>query len=924
MVKREMRRYRELVTMLERARGAMKRTLLWDGLLRASLVFLPLLLILFLVDNLFHLGSALRIAGILLCLFAPLSVFGKRLWIFFSPLSLESVAVRLERAFPQLDNQLINAVQLGRMQESPLVLELVREAFDSSRSLSISHAAGREEVKKRTILLVPLIALAGIYLLLMPEGFLNAANRYLHPMSSISPFSQTHLKVLPGDAVMVRGSDLDVIARTSGVMVQNAVLEMRENKKTSRLEMKFDGTKFFCKQENILTPFEYRVLAGDAETRWFRIRVIEKPGVKEFTLSLEFPSYTKIPNRTVQDSSGDIRAVAGTDLDLTIASTKPLKKALAVLSNGDEIPFTLSGPSMITASLSLHLTESGNYRVHLLDNEGYDNQPSPLYTINVAKDTPPVIAIASPGVELELEPSRTLPVLYRVADDFGVSSLAPQISLEQGGEFRSLPTISFQPSVREREDGYPLDLSDGKPGETVWFRFLARDNCPSPGPGETVSRVISIHIREAKEISKKSLDPDTAKKLEELRKKTEEFKEVQKKAIQATRELLEKDPDKWTPGDSLKAAELAALEDNWARFFEDAHSDLSKLPKLVSSDTELIQDTLEVYQEVKKIPDHLIPKPVTISVTEEQTGLELAEELTAHLEKWLPDTPDYKKWEMEEPSEDYDIPLADLPDELEDIIGELIEQEEDFTDEIEDVSSSWGDSLDKGAGWEAADGPISNYSAQGVTGNILPNSSEIGGRSGEGRSGRSHGEFVEASARGKGGRKTPTRLTDDPFETGEVRDEMKEMTSGSTGGGKLSGAGGEGLRGPPPPPVREAMDRLSGKQANLITRAEKLKIAFESRHLPTRNIDRAIQGMQNVERDLRQYRYQNVMPEQQIILQNLKAGKLLGSRKVHFMRENENGLKKSWKTNLSQGMKESFPKGYEKIVESYYKRLARH
>ena len=73
--------------------------------------------------------------------------------------------------------------------------------------------------------------------------------------------------------------------------------------------------------------------------------------------------------------------------------------------------------------------------------------------------------------------------------------------------------------------------------------------------------------------------------------------------------------------------------------------------------------------------------------------------------------------------------MAELPGELEDIIGDLMEKEEDLFDEMEDVSSSAIDSLDKGAGWDATDGPISNNSAKGVTGNRLPNTSEIGGRS---------------------------------------------------------------------------------------------------------------------------------------------------------------------------------------------------
>ena len=78
--------------------------------------------------------------------------------------------------------------------------------------------------------------------------------------------------------------------------------------------------------------------------------------------------------------------------------------------------------------------------------------------------------------------------------------------------------------------------------------------------------------------------------------------------------------------------------------------------------------------------------------------------------------------------------MAELPEELEDLIGELLDEEEDLAEDVEDLSSGWADSLDKGAGWSTEDGPISNYSAQGKTGNRSPNKSEISGRSGEGRS----------------------------------------------------------------------------------------------------------------------------------------------------------------------------------------------
>ena len=79
--------------------------------------------------------------------------------------------------------------------------------------------------------------------------------------------------------------------------------------------------------------------------------------------------------------------------------------------------------------------------------------------------------------------------------------------------------------------------------------------------------------------------------------------------------------------------------------------------------------------------------------------------------------------------------MAELPGELEDLVGQLMEGEEDLFDEMEDVSSSAADSLDK-AGLGRYGRPHLDMSGKGVTGNRLPNSSEIGGRAGEGRQGR--------------------------------------------------------------------------------------------------------------------------------------------------------------------------------------------
>ena len=131
-------------------------------------------------------------------------------------------------------------------------------------------------------------------------------------------------------------------------------------------------------------------------------------------------------------------------------------------------------------------------------------------------------------------------------------------------------------------------------------------------------------------------------------------------------------------------------------------------------------------------------------------------------------------------------------------------------------------------------------SAKGVTGNQLPNNNEVGGRSGEGREGKSNGQMVGDTAEGKEGRTTPTRLSPSPFESGSVDDKSKNSKGGATGGGKLSGTGEEGLRGPMPPPSLQKLKRLAEQQVKLRQEAESLVVELRKQRKPTGDLESAV------------------------------------------------------------------------------------
>jgi hypothetical protein len=441
---------------------------------------------------------------------------------------------------------------------------------------------------------------------------------------------------------------------------------------------------------------------------------------------------------------------------------------------------------------------------------------------------------------------------------------------------------------------------------------------------DVTRRAQSDVLAEMKKKPGSDLPDDVRQKLNDVRSKLDKFLEQQKKVIEATENLAKTPVEDFSKEQEEALKGLAAAEDQWAKFMKDLHSDLSKIPEQDFANSSMIKETAEIQVELKMAEDELLKKSADIAVPIEQLGAEKAEEIKTNIEKWLYEKPDRLKWSQEEPLTDNfkEAPMAELPGQLEDMIGELADQEEDLFDEMEDVTSSWTDSMDKGAGWDAMDGPISNMSAKGVTGNALPNSSEINGRSGEGRQGKASGEFVGDEAIGKGGRRTPSRLTPDPYVKGQIKDHSKQSAGGATGGGKESGTGGEGLEGPGRAPSKKKMERMASKQATLRNKAEAVDLQFQVSNFHHTDLKKMIDSMSQIERDLKAGRYQNALRQRQSIANTMSNVKQYMEGEFQVRQDATSNLPTDIQKEILGSMQDPSPSGWEDLNRQYFERLS--
>jgi hypothetical protein len=335
----------------------------------------------------------------------------------------------------------------------------------------------------------------------------------------------------------------------------------------------------------------------------------------------------------------------------------------------------------------------------------------------------------------------------------------------------------------------------------------------------------------------------------------------------------------------------------------------------------------EVFEDVTQAPGSEKTPAEEIAVDRDEgmlAGLDKVKERIADMEMWLMDKPDNIKWKQEawDKNEMPNIPLVDLPQELEDLVGDLVDKEEEVDEQAQDAASNAA-TADAPMGWDVADGPISNWSAKGKSGNEKPNANEMAGRSGSGREGNANGELVEGKAKDLEGRETKERRTHDPFGEGNIEEENPESKAKATGGGKQSGIGGEGgLQGSAPPRHQMGMRDLERRQQEVRRNTESVYSKATLMYLPTGELDEAIVLMQKAERQARAGDLAGFAETQRRIVHALQNTRRVAGGQGAVALDPRHRLPTDLRDEMLNAKEEPIPPEFERLVSEYYKAIA--
>lgn len=463
------------------------------ALLCGGAVALGAFVLIALLDRAWFMPDALR-PWLTLAVYAGAAYAAWRLaWRFIGEAKgKEGTAKLIEAAEPALHERLLAAVELA----SPREGAGQHDSVEFREKLQDDVAAAVEGIdwtaKLPTRMLKPWFLAAGgavvLVLLLcfvpglhMP-GFLARAAL---PFANLARPASVKIRILEpakADALAPIGSEVPLIIETAGAKTQTATLELlTPGSKARRSELSSMGTARF---EGVVpvgqTDVRYRVHAGDAITPWRTLSARARPRVVEFTKTIVPPQYVQAAETKVTEDHGDLEALDGSTIKLTLKTNQPVTQSDVVINpdlpGKTKAPATPDKDAMLTAEIPVKV-DNGTWQIALKSEEtGFTNEESTPWRITTIPDLPPTAQIHESAEQIELLADEAVRLTGIATDDVGLAGVQVTHAIN-GADWTPHDIALPAKGAKEApvQSLIPLAPLGVKPGDALLVKLIATD-----------------------------------------------------------------------------------------------------------------------------------------------------------------------------------------------------------------------------------------------------------------------------------------------------------------------------------------------------------------------------------------------------------------------------------------------------------------
>ncbi len=548
-----------LANPLRRLRGLIRKFVLLESLIYVGIVSLLGFWVIGLIDFMpVPLGAAESpqvvrgvVLGIFLFILIGMFVWhGLRRWM--QPWSDSSLALLIERKYPQFRSSLVTAVDVSQREtdvdvgSSDMAAQAVQLAQKEIGQVDVHTILRWSRVRYQAICLGCLTVLSLLLFAIFPSWTIHWAKRFFAladqpwPRMTLIQFDgitleipqlegellpKTYMKKFQSQEVVVpRGKRgvLHVEADANRFVPEYCTVNYRlASGNSGRAKMRrlpsvvagwqpfaLEGPPFDAMNEDI----RLSAWAGDMRLSGFKVSVVDGPLITAMDIVVQHPDYLRAiddrsPDETLRYQSG-LRIPQGSQVALVGYANKPLRQIdYVVLRTDQEAQGGLEIQSIAVNGDSFRielgeLTDNLRIEFRLWDQQELCSDRIPPYYLSVLKDTPPITDLIAKGVGTSVTPDAYIPLTATFEDDYRIRDRWLELRIDdQDQPNRPLASASDSGStwtldLRELREAERISIAVGN---TVTITSAATDYFDLDG---------EAHVGRSKPISLSVISPD--------------------------------------------------------------------------------------------------------------------------------------------------------------------------------------------------------------------------------------------------------------------------------------------------------------------------------------------------------------------------------------------------------------------------------
>ncbi len=427
------------------------------------------------------------------------------------------VAQKIEAAYPELRTCLLAAVELqpelpnGRF--GYLQGRVIHQALSHARAHRWTNIISAAQLWLTALVNVLCFAFFVTTVVLLAMNIPLGSVQGSPVLPAELPSDEWTMTVEPGNTEVELGTSLLILARIQGPLPNEAALLVRSDdgvETTLPMSASLNDPVFAGRIPLVDQPLSYYVYLGGQNSPTYRVTVFEYPRLERADAKLNYPDYTGLADRTVQDVR-TVSVVEGTELTLQCFLNKPVGSARLLDtkdSTADPILLTAASDDPLRYESTWICQQSRRLKLELIDDAGRQNQKGVQFNINVLPNQPPKLKVVFPAKDLEVSPLEEVDLKANVWDDFGTTKFGLTYSIA-GAEPVDVQ-IAEQTAAKEKfEATHQLRLEDlaAEPDQLLSYHWWAEDLGPDGQPRRVFSDMYFAEVRPFEEIFRQGEHP---------------------------------------------------------------------------------------------------------------------------------------------------------------------------------------------------------------------------------------------------------------------------------------------------------------------------------------------------------------------------------------------------------------------------------